>query len=100
MIFAAGDSRKYQCPVKMGIRGFGNCVSTECAAWRWVTTAELERKFIQSVPPNLTIEPTRPPKVPASWTWRPYGDDYSGWLETVNDAKQRSHGYCGMAGKP
>lgn len=74
-------------------------------AWRYAH--DVRRNFRASyaaiagaVPPGM--QPEREPYIPASWTWEPPGEDGepAGWLEPEDEARARTPGYCGAAGKP
>lgn len=77
------------------------CIGSRCAAWRWRADHFTYRRFAPANEKTATVEPERPPGVPAQWEWNPYDEadeEYqAGWREDEAGRQARRIGYCGMA---
>ncbi|HSV48414.1 MAG TPA: hypothetical protein VLJ58_21675 [Ramlibacter sp.] len=92
----------------------GNCIGSQCMAWRWGEDAPLPDERKEQWPEDESdheTEPARPANMPASWEWVPLvleGDKWADggyWTEPEAEHIERNkaaladrRGYCGLAG--
>lgn len=98
------DVARYTCPVSLGGGYIRPCLGKQCAAWRWNTSNELERRLVIAIQKKADDpEPSvRPYNVGPDWKWEPGcvdtdGEDYPGsWEEPMEEVWDRAAGVCGM----
>ena len=76
------------------------CLGSRCMAWRM--RLDPDSKFWRhKAQESATVEPPRPPEVPADWKWHPADEEmHARWVEPEASRAARATGYCGLAGAP
>lgn len=79
------------------------CIGSGCMAWRWQEELFRRRRHpVDRAQASSVQEPPRPIGLPPSWKWNAtYADEGDAcWIEPIEEANARRHGYCGLAGAP
>jgi hypothetical protein len=93
------EATRMWCPFSERIAS--KCEAGDCMAWAWTGDYIMPLKIHVEDHRDyeLTIEPVRPAKVPASYIWTPYhvsmgNTYYAGWTEPDSEKGVRKQGYC------
>lgn len=91
------DARERICPMSNANPSSSiNCLTTKCMAWE--AAPELLTRFSRAcVEPSATVEPKRPPSIPASWVFVPYDEDAdiaAHWTQPEHEWRERQFGRC------
>lgn len=96
------ESKTKWCVHSNAAEAHSKCDGSDCMAWRWSGTTNPLRHRVGDAYQIVETEPAvRPDEVPPHWRWTVGDFDYqaSGWVEPQDEADNRRHGYCGLAGQ-
>lgn len=93
---AASEARTRVCPIRQCSDRELLCLAENCMAWRLVEQA-LQKMHVCDDQLAET-EPPRPADVTSDWEWFSLEADgeFAGWVEPLQSARARDHGYCGL----